>query len=148
MIGMSNLATFSDVMDTLPMEELRDILLHPHPVMPEMFTCMAAWLGTTEAPVGCAVERVMTICGAFSTISEARRKIKQGGIKWNGESVNDSQMIPTWFWPGWAILALGKKQHWLVIGKKHNEQTTQTTSETTLRGLQTSKVNRTVEKSG
>jgi len=145
---MSNLATFSDAMDALPMEELRDILLHPHPVMPETFTCMAAWLGTSEAPVGCVIERVMVICGAFSTISEARRKIKQGGVKWNGESVNDSQMIPTWFWPGWAILALGKKQHWLVIGKKHNEQTKTSNKNPSILGLQTGQVDRPVGKSG
>lgn len=137
---MSNLATFGDVMDELPMEDLRDILLRPRPVAPDTFTCMAAWMGTTEAPVGCAVERVMVICGAFPTISEARRKIKQGGVKWNGQSVKDSQMIPTWLWPGWAILALGKKQHWLVIGKKHNEQTAQAArDETTTLGVQTSK---------
>jgi len=65
---MSNLATFGDVMDALPMEELRDILLRPRPVSPRIFTCMMAWMGATEAPVGCVVERVMVICGAFPTI--------------------------------------------------------------------------------
>ena len=137
---MSNLATFGDVMDALPMEELRDILLRPRPVSLNTFTCLAAWMGTTEAPVGCVVERVMVICGAFPTISEARRKIKQGGVKWNGTPIIDGQMIPAWLWPGWGILALGKKQHWLVIGKKHNEQTAQATrDETTTLGVQTSK---------
>lgn len=145
---MSNLATFGDVMDALPMEELRDILLRPRPVTPDTFTCMVAWLGTTEAPTGCAVERVMSICGAFPTLSEARRKIKQGGVKWNGKPVKDGQMIPDWFWPGWGILALGKKQHWLVIGKKHNEQKAQAaTDEATVLGLQTSETSRTVRES-
>ena len=140
---MSNLVIFSDVMDALPMEELRDILLCPCPVSPDTFACMVAWMGTTEAPMGCVVERVMVICGAFLTVSEARRKIKQGGVKWNGKSVQKSQMIPTWIWPGWGILALGKKQHWLVIGKKHNEQT-ETDEENTVLRIQTSQVGGTV----
>jgi tyrosyl-tRNA synthetase len=127
---MSNLKTFSDVMDTLPMEELRDILLHPRVVSPNTFTCMAAWLGTNEAPIGCEMDRVMVICGAFPTLSEARRKLHQGGIKWNGEPVRDHQSIPTWLWPGWGILALGKKQHWLVVGKKHEQTTEETRSGT------------------
>lgn len=106
-----------------------------------MFTCMVSWLGKTEAPTRCVMERVMVICGAFPTISEARRKIKQGGVKWNGVPVRDNQMIPDWIWPGWGILALGKKQNWLVIGKKHNEQTTKTTTaEATSLGLPTSEV--------
>lgn len=146
---MKTLETFSDVMDTLPMEELRGILLHPRLVSPDMFTCMVSWLGKTEAPVGCDLDRVMVICGAFSTISEARRKIKQGGVKWNGEPVRDSKMLPDWIWPGWGILALGKKQNWLVIGRKHNEQkTTQTTTaEATSLGIPTSEAGGALEES-
>ena len=146
---MKTLETFSDAMDTLPMEELRGILLRPRPVTTDMFICMVSWLGKTEAPVGCAMERVMVICGAFSTISEARRKIKQKGIRWNGEPVRDSKMIPDWIWPGWGILALGKKQNWLVIGRQHNnEQTTQTeTANQTTLGLPTSEASGTLRES-
>lgn len=146
---MKTLETFSDVMDTLPMEELRDILLRPRPVTTDMFICMVAWLGKTEAPTRCAIERVMVICGAFPTISEARRKIKQGGVKWNGKSVRDSKMIPDWIWPGWGILALGKKQNWLVIGRQHNnEQTTQTTTaEATSLGIPTNEAGGALEES-
>jgi hypothetical protein len=106
---------FSDVMDRLPMEALRTILNNPQPVSQDTFTCMAAWMGVRGVDfLFNPIDQLMVDSRAFTTLSEARRKIKQGGVKWNGKAVTDSHTTPEWIWPGWGILALGKKQHWLV----------------------------------
>ena len=66
----------------------------------------------TEYPIGILIAAVQT--GAVSSTSEARRQIKQGGIKLNGEVVTDEKMMLTESNAnpeGVHILSVGKKRH-------------------------------------
>jgi len=66
----------------------------------------------TEYPIGILIAAVQT--GAVSSTSEARRQIKQGGIKLNGVIVTDEKTMLTESnaTPGGVhILSVGKKRH-------------------------------------
>jgi tyrosyl-tRNA synthetase len=71
-----------------------------------------------EHPIGILIAAVQT--GAVSSTSEARRQIKQGGIKLNGEVVTDEKLTlsnsnatPE----GVHILSVGKKRHFQLKPK-------------------------------
>jgi len=79
-----DLTTFGDVMDALPMEQLRDIIARPRRVSPYIFQCMAAWLHVRRLGEDATFIKAMlatTAPAAFCTLSEARRKLGEGGIK-------------------------------------------------------------------
>jgi tyrosyl-tRNA synthetase len=71
-----------------------------------------------EHPIGILIAAVQT--GAVSSTGEARRQIKQGGIKLNGEVVTDEKMILTdsnATAEGIHILSVGKKRHFQLKPK-------------------------------
>lgn len=52
-----------------------------------------------------------------SSSSEAYRKVKEGGMKWNGKRVTDPRMEVEFMWPGIGIIQLGK-QHFAMVLRK------------------------------
>jgi tyrosyl-tRNA synthetase len=104
-------------MDQMPFEETRKILKKPEPLDQTRLKLLFAWLppkATQEGKRFCEIAVDSTL---FNTNGEVRRKIKEGGVKWNGEKVTDPNFIPEFIWPGWGVVQLGKNNFAIVINE-------------------------------
>jgi len=104
------------IADHLSCEDLLKIVRKPleAEIDHKIFACMITWLNihtTTEGKRFCEIACDTPL---FSTHGEVRRKIKEGGVKWNGVKVNDPHFIPEFIDPGWGVVQLGKNQFGLV----------------------------------
>jgi len=98
----------------LTFDELWEHLNNPKAVCRETFASIMAWMKPKTVQDG----KISQICvdgGALPSISEVRRKMKEGSLSWNGEKVTDPEKLATFIWPGWGIIRIGKKQHFMVV---------------------------------
>jgi tyrosyl-tRNA synthetase len=106
-------SAFGEIM-MLTFDELWEILNKPKAVCQETFASMWWWMRPKTVQDG----KIAQICvdgGALPSISEVRRKVKEGSLSWNGEKVTDPESLVKFIWPGWGIIRIGKKQHFMVI---------------------------------
>ena len=96
-------------------QELWEILESPREVNQDTFAGMWWWMRPKRTEEGKNICQVIVDSGAMDSLSDARRKIKEGGVKWNGERVTDWRLVPSFIEPGWGVVKIGKKNHSLVI---------------------------------
>lgn len=106
--------TFSQIMDMMSGDEVFRLLSHPQEVGTGKLFCLAAWT-CPKIVVGEKLTDIMVQSGAMPSLSEARRKIKEGGVRWNGVKVTDLEMRVEFFKFGWGVIQVGKKNHTMVI---------------------------------
>lgn len=98
----------------LTFDELWEILNKPKAVCRETFASMMAWMKPKTVQPG-KLSQVCVDGGALPSISEVKRKVKEGSLFWNGEKITDSEKETNFIWPGWGIIRIGKKQHFMVV---------------------------------
>lgn len=105
--------TFADTIRRLPFEQLWELLNNPRPVSGEIFTCLYSWMNPKQT-LGQNIVQVCLDSGACASVSDVRRKIKEGSLTWNGQRITD-KTAPTLVWPGWGVVCRGKKNHFMVV---------------------------------
>lgn len=95
-------------------EQLWEILNNPQEVDATTFASLLWWMRPPTVKMG-NIGEIAVQGKACTSLSETRRKIKEGSLSWNGQKVKDIEMIPIFLWPGWGIIRIGKKQHFMVM---------------------------------
>lgn len=117
--------SFLDVMKAFPYEKLWKLLNDPKPIDNATLKYVIRWCRPKTISGTTFVEAVLDT-NLLETRSDVLRKIKEGGMKWNGRRVADMNMPIEFLAPGWAVIQLGKKTHRVVLnhvfGSNHWEQ--------------------------
>ena len=102
--------------DHLSCEDLQKILRKPleAEIDHKIFACMIQWMNIHTTQEGKRFCEIACDTPLFATHGEVRRKIKEGGVKWNGVKVTDPNFIPELIDPGWGVVQLGKNNFGLV----------------------------------
>ncbi len=107
---------FRDIMDAFPYEKLWELLNDPKPIDAATLECVVNWCrprviqGHTFADA--ALDSTL-----LKTRSEVFRKVKEGGMKWNGQRISDVNVLIEFLEPGWGVIQLGKTTHKVLLGR-------------------------------
>ena len=82
---------FRDVMNAFPYETLWELLNDPKPIDDTTFEYIVNWCRPRIAKGHTFVEAVLD-SKLLETRSEVFRKVKEGGMRWNGNRVTDANM--------------------------------------------------------
>jgi hypothetical protein len=107
---------FRDVMREFPYEKLWELLNDPRPVDYATLEYVINWCRPRVAKGHTFVEAVLD-SRLLDTRSEVFRKVKEGGMKWNGRRVADVNMPIEFLAPGWGVIQLGKKTHKVLLDR-------------------------------
>lgn len=107
---------FRDVMREFPYEKLWELLNDPKPIDYATLEYVINWCRPRVAKGHAFVEAVLD-SRLFETRSEVFRKVKEGGMKWNGRRVADVNMPIEFLAPGWGVIQLGKKTHKVLLDR-------------------------------
>ena len=113
-IDESEINTFADVMRVYPNATLQVWLRNPKPVDQATFLCIRCWMRPATI-TSRRFAQVAVDSGILKTVSEVYRKVKEGGMKWNGRRVTDPNLEVSLIWPGWGVVQLGKSTFQVVI---------------------------------
>lgn len=106
-----------DTIEILEFEKLWSILNNPTFVPIKTLTQLIWWMRPRLTSSTLNILQVSVDIGACCTTSEAKRKIKEGAIRWNSIQVLNQSFCPTFIYPGWGILQYGKKTHFMAMVK-------------------------------
>ena len=107
---------FRDVMREFPYEKLWELLNDPQPIDDATFEYVINWCRPRIVKDHTFVEAVLD-SRLLETRSEVFRKVKEGGMKWNGKRVTDVNMPIEFLEPGWGVIQLGKKTHKVILDR-------------------------------
>ena len=82
---------FRDVMNAFPYETLWELLNDPKPIDDTTFEYIVNWCRPRVAQGHTFVEAVLD-SKLLETRSDVFRKVKEGGMRWNGDRVTDINM--------------------------------------------------------
>ncbi len=99
---------FRDVMKEVSYDQLWELLNHPHSIDLKTLESVVNWCRPKIIGSTIFVDAVIE-SSLFTTRNEVFRKVKEGGMKWNGRQVTNVNMPIDFLEPGWAIVQLGKK---------------------------------------
>ena len=108
--------SFLNVMEAFPYEELWELLNDPRPIDNATLEHVIRWCRPKTIGGATFVEAVLD-SNLLETRSDVLRKVKEGGMKWNGRRVADMNMPIEFLAPGWAVIQLGKKTHRVVLNR-------------------------------
>lgn len=116
---------FLGVMETFPYGKLWELLNAPRPIDNTSLEYVIWWCRPKATSGTTFVEAVLD-SNLLETRSAVLRKVREGGMKWNGRRVTDMDMPIGFLAPGWAVIQLGKKTHKVVlnhiVGSNHLEE--------------------------
>ena len=107
---------FRDVMRGFPYEKLWGLLNAPRSIDYATLECVINWCRPRAAKGHTFVEAVLD-SKLLETRSDVFRKVKEGGMKWNGQRVADVNMPIEFLAPGWGVIQLGKKTHKVLLDR-------------------------------
>jgi len=108
--------SFLNVMEAFPYEELWELLNDPKPIDNAILEHVIRWCRPKAIGGTTFVEAVLD-SNLLETRSDVLRKVKEGGMKWNGRRITDMNMPIEFLAPGWAVIQLGKKTHRVVLNR-------------------------------
>jgi tyrosyl-tRNA synthetase len=97
-------------------EELRKNLDNPREFSKDEFAQIWWWMRPKWSEEGRDICQIIVDAKIFNTVSDSRRKIKENCVSWNGVKVTDPSFKPTFIEPGFGIIKIGKKNHYMVMG--------------------------------
>ena len=111
--------TFDSVMrGSLPFQDLWSLLNNPREIDKATLDDVISWMRPQRVDENIPFWKAAKSSPLINSKSDVMRKIKEGSIRWNGEKVEDAEMLINFLGPGWGVIQVGKKNHTVVINSK------------------------------
>lgn len=107
---------FLDVMKAFPYERLWELLNDPKPIDHVILEYVINWCRPATA-TGTTFIKAVLDTKLLETRSDVFRKVREGGMKWNGQRVTDVNMPIEFLAPGWGVVQLGRKTHRVLLDR-------------------------------